>query len=69
MSTNKDMPTVIWYAHDIIHIDNVQKVNGEYYANVLNRFDEDLKKEHQEGNALLRKIYKSADLRSYYAKI
>ena len=41
------MATVFWNARSIVHIDYLQKgrtINGEYYANLLDRFNEDLKK-------------------------
>jgi histone-lysine N-methyltransferase SETMAR len=47
LSANKVMATVFWDARGIIHIDYLQKgrtINGEYYANLLDRFDDDLKK-------------------------
>lgn len=47
LSANKVMATVFWDARGIIHIDYLQKgktINGEYYANLLDRFNEDLKK-------------------------
>ena len=47
MSANKVMATVFWDARGIIHIDYLQKgkaINGEYYANLLDRFNEDLKR-------------------------
>ena len=46
-SVNKVMMTVFWDAHGIIHIDYLQKgrtINGEYYANLLDQFNSDLKK-------------------------
>ena len=47
LSANKVMATVFWDARGIIFIDYLQKgktVNGEYYANLLSQFDEELKK-------------------------
>ena len=47
LSANKVMPTVFWDARDVIHIDYLQKgrtINGEYYTNLLQRFNGDLKK-------------------------
>ena len=47
LSANKIMVTVFWDTRGIIHIDNLQKgktINGGYYANLLDRFNEDLKK-------------------------
>ncbi|XP_022822885.1 histone-lysine N-methyltransferase SETMAR-like [Spodoptera litura] len=46
LSANKVMATVFWDARGIIHIDYLQKgktINGEYYSNLLGRFDEALK--------------------------
>ena len=47
LSANKVMATVFWDARSVIHIDYVQKgraINGEHYTNLLDRFNEDLKK-------------------------
>lgn len=47
LSANKVMATVFWDARGIIHIDYLQKgttINGEYYTNLLGRFNEELKK-------------------------
>ena len=47
LSANKVMATVFWDARGVIHIDGLQKgrtVNGEYYTNLLDRFNEHLKK-------------------------
>ena len=47
LSANKVMSTVFWDARGVIHIDYLQKgrtINGEYYTNLLDRFNEDLKK-------------------------
>ena len=47
LSVNKVMATVFWDARGVIHIDYLQKgrtINGEYYTNLLDRFNEDLKK-------------------------
>ena len=47
LSANMVMATVFWDARGIIHIDYLQKgrtINGEYYTNLLDRFNEDLKK-------------------------
>ena len=47
LSANKVMATVFWDARGVIHIDYLQKgrtINGEYYTNLLDRFNEDLKK-------------------------
>lgn len=38
---------VVWDARDVIHIDSLQNgktFNGEYYANLLGQFNENLKK-------------------------
>ncbi|XP_011251320.1 histone-lysine N-methyltransferase SETMAR-like [Camponotus floridanus] len=46
LSANKVMATVFWNARGIIHIDYLQKgktINGEYYANLLDRFNDVLK--------------------------
>lgn len=46
LSANKVMATVFWDARGIIHIDYLQKgrtVNGEYYCNLLDRFNDVLK--------------------------
>ena len=47
LSANKVMAIVFWDPRGIIHIDYLQKgkpINGEYCANLLDRFNEDLKK-------------------------
>ena len=47
LSANKVMATVFWDARGIIHIDYLQKgktINGEYYPNLLDRFNEYLKR-------------------------
>ena len=47
LSANKVMDTVFWDARGVIHIDYLQKrrtINGDYYTNLLDRFNEDLKK-------------------------
>ena len=47
LSGNKVMATVFWDARGVIHIDYLQKartINGEYYTNLMDRFNEDLKK-------------------------
>ena len=47
LSANKVMATVFWDVSGVIHIDYLQKgrtINGEYYTNLLDRFNEDLKK-------------------------
>ena len=47
LSANEVMATVFWDARGVIHIDYLQKgrtINGEYYTNLLDRFNEDLKK-------------------------
>ena len=43
---NKVMATVFWDAPRVIHIDYLPfwTINGEYYTNLLDRFNEDLKK-------------------------
>ena len=46
-SANKVMATVFWDARGVMHIDYLQKgrtIYGEYYTNLLDRFNEDLKK-------------------------
>ena len=46
LSANKVMATVFWNARGVIHIDYLQKgrtINGEFYTNLLHRFNEDLK--------------------------
>lgn len=46
LSANKIMATVFWDARGIIHIDYLQKgrtITGQYYAELLDRFDADLK--------------------------
>ena len=46
LSANKVMATVFWNARGVIHIDYLPKgrtINGEYYTNLLHRFNEDLK--------------------------
>ena len=47
LSANKVMATVFWDARGVIRIDYLQKgrtINGEYYTNLLDRVNEDLKK-------------------------
>lgn len=47
LSANKVMATVFWDVRGIIHIDYLQKgktINGQYYADLLERFDDDLRK-------------------------
>ena len=47
LPANKVMATVFWDARGVMHIDYLQKgrtINGEYYTNLLGRFNEDLKK-------------------------
>ena len=47
LSANVVMATIFWDARGVIHIDYLQKgttINGEYYTNLLDRFNEDLKK-------------------------
>ena len=47
LSANEVMATVFWDARGVIHIDYLQKgrtINAEYYTNLLDRFNEDLKK-------------------------
>ena len=47
LSANIAMATVFWDARGAIHIDYLQKgitINDEYYTNLLNRFNKDLKK-------------------------
>ena len=47
LSAIKVRTMVFWDARGIIHIDYLQKgrtINGEYYANLLDRFNDDLKK-------------------------
>ncbi|XP_033229681.1 uncharacterized protein LOC117181226 [Belonocnema kinseyi] len=47
LSANKVMPTVFWKARGIIHIDYLQKgktINGQYFSELLDRFDTYLKK-------------------------
>ncbi|XP_033218081.1 uncharacterized protein LOC117173550 [Belonocnema kinseyi] len=47
LSANKVMTTVFWDARCIIHIDYLQMgkiINGQYYSELLDRFDTDLKK-------------------------
>ncbi|CAK1588256.1 unnamed protein product [Parnassius mnemosyne] len=47
LSANKVIATVFWDARGIIHIDYLQKgrtINGECYANLLDRFNDNLKK-------------------------
>ena len=46
LSANKVMATVFWDTRGVIHINYLQKgrtINGEYYTNLLDRFNEDLK--------------------------
>ncbi|XP_043644536.1 histone-lysine N-methyltransferase SETMAR-like, partial [Drosophila teissieri] len=46
LSANKVMATVFWDAQGIIHIDYLEKgktITGEYYSELLDRFDIDLK--------------------------
>ena len=46
LTANKVMVTVFWDARAVIHMDYLQKgrtINGEYYTNLLDRFNEDLK--------------------------
>lgn len=46
LSANKVMATVFWDARGIIHIDYLEKgktITGEYYSELLDRFDIDLK--------------------------
>ena len=40
---NKVMATVFWDARGVIHIEG-RTINDEYYTNLLDRFNEDLKK-------------------------
>ena len=46
LSANKVMATVFWDVRGVIHIDYLQKgiINDEYYTNLLERINEDLKK-------------------------
>ena len=47
LSANKVMATVFWDARGVIHIDHLKKgriINAEYYTNLLDRFNEYLKK-------------------------
>lgn len=47
LSANKVLATVFWDAHGIIHIDYLEKgktITGVYYAELLARFDADLKR-------------------------
>ena len=44
LSANKVMATVFWDARGVIHIDYLQKgrtMNGEYYPNLLDRFNQE----------------------------
>lgn len=46
LSANKVMATVFWDVRGVIHIDYLEKgktITGEYYAELLERFDTDLK--------------------------
>lgn len=46
LSANKVMATVFWNTQGIVHIDYLEKgktITGEYYAELLERFDADLK--------------------------
>ena len=47
LSANKVMATIFWDARGVIYTDYLQKVrtiDGEYYTNLLDRFNENLKK-------------------------
>ncbi|XP_033224994.1 histone-lysine N-methyltransferase SETMAR-like [Belonocnema kinseyi] len=47
LAANKVMATVFWDASGIIHIDYLQKcktISGQYYSELLERFDTDLEK-------------------------
>jgi Transposase. len=47
LSANKVLATIFWDARGIIPIDYLQKgraINGEYYAHLLDRFNDNLKK-------------------------
>lgn len=46
LSANKVMATVFWDSRGIIHVDYLEKgktINGEYYANLLDRFNDAVK--------------------------
>lgn len=48
LSSNKVIPIIFWNLRDIIHVDYLKKsntINGEYYVNLLDRFNHAIKEE------------------------
>ncbi|GBM23466.1 hypothetical protein AVEN_181581-1 [Araneus ventricosus] len=71
-STNKVMATVFWDARGIIYFDYLAKgqtINGEYYASLLHRLSEQIKKKHphleKKKNSLPSRQFTAAHLRSF----
>lgn len=69
LSANKVMATVFWDVRGVIHIDYLEKgktITGEYYAELLERFDTDLKNKRPH---LAKKKYYSTKIMHGYIRV
>jgi len=75
-SVGKVMATAFWDAHGIIHIDYLpskQTINGDYYAALLDRFNNILKKKRpsvrEEESSFIKTMYKFTQHRGQIQRI